>query len=481
MNQAAPEQGNLETYKLILESMNSYAVFALDKQGCVQTWNPGAEKMFYYRPEEIIGRSCDMLYSPEDIAAGVPGDELKTALIYGKGINERFHVKKDRGRFWGSGLVFPLYNKEKEHIGFTKVMQKVSEEEQAQANLREERSLAQTWVSTFNEIVVILNQDMKVVNATTAFRSFFMLDGRPIEGSNLFDLMPAAFNTVQLESFVDAALKANNFHSSVELNFVHPVYGVRTLLIKPRRIYQPPNILFSLEFNDQTEQQSIMQEKDVFISVASHEIRTPISVIKAYAQILVRELKEAKPIVQSAVLKINEQISSMNLLINALLDTSKLTTGKLILDREIFNLSTLVQEIVEGFRLTQSTHTIEIRKDVDSLVFADKPRTGTVITNLISNAIKYSPGANHVVIDMEHIDERVRVSVQDFGFGIPESEQGSLFQRFGRTESVRESKIPGTGLGLHLASEIIKLQGGEMNFQTEAGNGSTFYFSLPLY
>ena len=481
MNQAAPEQGNLETYKLIVESMKSYAVFALDKEGVIQTWNAGAQKIFYYRPDEIIGRSCNILYTPEDIAACVPEAELKDALIYGKGVNERFHVKKDRGRIWGSGLVFPLYNDKREHVGFTKVMQKISEEEQAQANLREERSLAQTWVSTFNEIVVILNQEMKVVNATAAFRSFFMLDKRPIEGANLFELMPGAFNTAQLESFVDAALKANNFHSSVELTFVHPVSGLRTLLIKPRRIYQPPNILFSLEFIDQTEQQSIMQEKDVFISVASHEIRTPISVIKAYAQILVRELKEAKPIVQSAVLKINEQINSMNLLINALLDTSKLTTGKLILEPEIFNLSTLVQEIAEGFRLTQTTHTIEIRKDIDSLVFADKPRTGTVITNLLSNAIKYSPGANHVVIEIEHISDRVRVGVQDFGLGIPEAEQGSLFQRFGRTESVRQSKIPGTGLGLHLASEIIKLQSGEINFQTEDGKGSTFYFTLPLY
>jgi PAS domain S-box-containing protein len=481
MDQTAPEQENLETYRLIVESMKSYAVFALDKQGCVQTWSAGAEKLFYYQPKEIIGRSCNILYTPEDIAAKVPEAELKEALIYGKGVNERFHVKKDRGRFWGSGLVFPLYNEQKEHIGYTKVMQKISEEEQAQANLREERSLAQTWVSTFNEIVVILNQEMKVINATAAFRSFFMLDGTPIDGANLFDIMPPAFNSIQLEAFVEAALKANNFHSSFELGFVHPTLGRRTLLIKPRRIYQPPNILFSLEFIDQTEQKSIMQEKDVFISVASHEIRTPISVIKAYAQILVRELKEAKPIVQSAVLKISEQINSMNLLINALLDTSKLTTGKLILEPEIFNLSSLVHEIADGFRLTQNTHNIEIRKDVDSLVFADKPRTGTVITNLLSNAIKYSPGANRILIDIEHIGEQVRVGLQDFGLGIPEAEQGSLFQRFGRTESVRHSNIPGTGLGLHLASEIIKLQGGEMSFKTEAGKGSTFYFTLPLY
>jgi signal transduction histidine kinase len=163
------------------------------------------------------------------------------------------------------------------------------------------------------------------------------------------------------------------------------------------------------------------------------------------------------------------------------LDTSKLTTGKLVLDPEVFNLSTLVHEIVESFRLTQSSHAIVIEKDVDSIVFADKIRTGTVLTNLISNAIKYSPAANQVNVHIEHVENSVRVSVQDFGLGIAEAEQGKLFQRFGRTDSIRKTRIPGTGLGLHLASEIIKMQGGEISFSTEEGKGSTFFFSLPLY
>jgi PAS domain S-box-containing protein len=481
MIQKEPAHTSLETYELILQSMKSYAVFAVDINGIIKTWNTGAEKLFYYSPEEIIGRNVDILYTPEDIAAQIPAAEASTALIYGKGVNERFHVKKDRSRFWGSGLLFPLYNKDKEHIGFTKVMQKVSDEQQAQANLREEKLLAETWVSTFNERVVILNPELKVINATASFIAYFALDSHIIDGINFFQIMPVGLDLVQLRASIDAALKANNFHNTFEVAYSHPQLGQRTLLVKPRRIYQPPNILFSLEFVDLTEEKSIMQEKDVFISIASHEIRTPISVIKAYGQILGRELKEAKPIIKSAVQKINEQINSMNLLINALLDTTKLTTGKLVLDPEVFNLSTLVHEIAESFRLTQTSHEIIIENDVDSIVFADKIRTGTVVTNLVSNAIKYSPAANQVIINIDQLNHHVRVSVQDFGLGIAEAEQGKLFQRFGRTESIRKTRIPGTGLGLHLASEIIKMQGGEISFTTEEGKGSSFFFTLPLY
>jgi PAS domain S-box-containing protein len=475
------KQGRSSTYELIVDSMKEYAVFALDVEGLIITWNSGAERLFQYSPSEIIGRRVDMLYVPDDIADRAPAMELDTALTYGKAVNERFHVKKDRSLFWGSGLVFPMYNKDKVHIGFTKVMQKISEEEQAQINLREEKILAQTIVSTYNERLVILNPELIIVDSNSSFKEFFGLDSQVIEGLNLFDVLPGGIDVVQLRTFVDSTVKSSNYHSNHEIQYTHPLLGLRTLTVKPRRIYQPPNILFSLEFADLTEERSMMQEKDVFISVASHEIRTPISVIKAYAQILARELKDTKPIVQTAIVKINQQIESMGLLINALLDTSKLTTGKLVLENEIFNLSTLVHEVVESFRLTQSSHSIVIEKDVDSIVFADRIRTGTVVTNLISNAIKYSPDATQVIVSIEIIDHVVKVSVKDYGLGVSETERGSLFQRFGRTESIRKTKIPGTGLGLHLASEIIKLQGGKIDFDTQEGNGSTFYFMLPLY
>jgi PAS domain S-box-containing protein len=474
-------QGQPEMYQLIVESLKGYALFTVDKHGIVMTWNSGAERIFLYKPEEIIGRNGDILYVPEDIAAKIPEMELETARREGKAINERFHVKKERSRFWGSGIVFPLLTKDGEHIGYTKIMQNISEEDQAKNNLREEKMLADTMVSSYNERVVILNQDLALINATSSFMQFFNLDKTSILDKSIFEVLKDRIDTGQLQTILEVTLKNNNFQTSFELSYSHPELGTRTLSVKPRRIYQPPNLLFSLEFLDLTEDRTMMQEKDVFISIASHEIKTPISVIKAYGQILDRELKEAKPIVASAVRKINEQISNMNTLVNALLDTTKLTTGKLVLEPEAFNLHNLVKEAVASMRLTQSTHEILLEQEVDSIVFADKVRTGTVITNLLSNAIKYSPGGNKVIVNMEIHDHSVRVSVRDFGIGIPENEQKALFQRFGRTESVKRTRIPGTGLGLHLSAEIIKMQGGEIGFSTQVGEGSTFYFVLPLY
>lgn len=481
MNGIGTAQGSPDQYELILGSLKGYAIFTVDKKGIVRTWNSGAERIFLFTPEEIIGRKGDILYTPEDIAAKVPEMEMDTARREGKAIDERFHVKKERSRFWGSGLVFPLLNNEGEHIGYTKILQNVSEEEQAKTNLREEKLLADTMVSSFVERLVILNAELSVINATTSFLTFFDVEKSSILAKNIFNVLENKIDIGQLQTILEVTLKNNNFQTSFELQYAHPELGTRTLSIKPRRIYQPPNLLFSLEFTDLTEDRTMMQEKDVFISIASHEIRTPISVIKAYGQILERESKQAKPIVRSAVQKINEQISYMNTLVNALLDTTKLTTGKLVLDPEVFNLHNLVKQAIDDMCISQNTHEIRLEQEVDSIVFADKVRTGTVLANLLSNAIKYSPGGMEVIVNMEIHDHTVRVSVTDAGIGIPESEQKSLFRRFGRTESVRKTRIPGTGLGLHLSSEIIKIQGGDLGFTTETGKGSTFYFVLPLY
>lgn len=470
-----------ESYELIIQSLKDYAVFSTDRQGIITQWSKGAENVLLYKADEILGRSCDILYTPEDIAALVPARELSNCLADGKAVNERFHVKKNRNRFWGSGLVFPLYNKQEEHIGFTKIMQNVSDEDQAEANLREERTMAETLVSTFIEPLVVLNTDMKVINATASFIQYFNLDKPSITGESFYDIAISGMNMSKLHTLLDRIIKSNAFHGSFEIEYEHQQRGSRSLLIKPRRIYQPPNILFSIEFEDLTEGRAKMEEKDIFISVASHEIRTPISVIKAYGQVLERELKDSKPIIKKAVQKINQQIIFVSSLITSLLDTSKITTGKLILNREAFDLNSLVNEQVESFSLTQSSHKIKIINEADGIVFADRVRIASVITNLLSNAVKYSPNANEVIISIDADPYSVKVSVQDFGLGIPVHEQNQIFQRFGRTESVRRSKIPGTGLGLHLASEIIKLEGGNIGFTTEEGKGSTFYFSLPLY
>ena len=468
-------------YMRLIESIKDYAVFTTDTLGNILTWNTGAENIMLFKPTEIVGRSGHILFTPEDIANKAPEREMETSLREGRAVNERFHVKKNRTRFWGSGLVFPIYGKENEHIGFTKVMRNLSEEEEAQKNIKEERALAAALVNTYQEPLAILNADMQVVNVTPAFIKYFGLDSGTVAGHHFFKVIEEGINLNQLKEQLESALSAREYYKDFEIQHMHSERGERSLTVKLRRFYQPPNVLFSLEFVDRTDDQAILEEKDVFISVASHEIRTPLSIIKAYGQVLERESRDAKPIVVKAVKKINEQISFMKSLIDVLLDTSKIASGKMRLDREVFNLSDLVKEQIDAFGLTVPSHKIHLEKETDCIVFADKVRMMTVIGNLLSNAVKYSPEAKEVIVRIHASDHHVEVSVEDFGIGIPKSELSRLFQRFARTENVIKKRISGTGLGLHLASEIIKLEGGSITVTSKEGRGSIFKFTIPLY
>jgi signal transduction histidine kinase len=140
-----------------------------------------------------------------------------------------------------------------------------------------------------------------------------------------------------------------------------------------------------------------------------------------------------------------------------------------------------VSDIVDDLNTAISSHNIIIKEKADALVNADKTQVGAVITNLLTNAIKYSPNAKEVIVDIKTDESSATVCVQDFGIGIANSDLALIFQRFGRAETVKKSKIPGFGLGLYLSSEMIKMQGGTINFNSDEGKGSIFYFTLPLY
>ncbi|OOQ58512.1 PAS domain-containing protein [Mucilaginibacter pedocola] len=115
----------------VLESLEDYAVVTTDKNGDINSWNSGAEKVLGYKEVEVIGRSAKIFFTPEDIAISEPEKELTNALIHGRAIDERYHMRRDGSRFWGSGLVFPLYDEERNHRGFTKIMRNLREQKEA--------------------------------------------------------------------------------------------------------------------------------------------------------------------------------------------------------------------------------------------------------------------------------------------------------------------------------------------------------------
>ena len=223
------------------------------------------------------------------------------------------------------------------------------------------------------------------------------------------------------------------------------------------------------------------QQKDYFISLASHELKTPITSIKAYTQILQSTYAGSEdPFLVKSLNIIDKQIIKLTNLISDLLDVSKIKSGSLTLHKENFEITELIQEVIDEIKHINPEYKINFSKNGTTLLYADRERIGQVITNLLTNAVKYSPQSG--VIEVESLVEKnsLIVSIEDFGIGIDKNDQQKIFERFYRVEGKSEKTFPGFGIGLFISTEIIRRHNGKIGVNSEPGKGSVFYFSVPL-
>ncbi|MES2266569.1 MAG: PAS domain S-box protein [Bacteroidota bacterium] len=232
------------------------------------------------------------------------------------------------------------------------------------------------------------------------------------------------------------------------------------------------------DINDQKE---LQRQKDDFLGIASHELKTPVTSIKAYAQVLGAMLsKEGEEKKAAMVMKMDAQLNRLTNLIGDLLDVTKINSGRILFNKVWFDFNQAVEECIQDLQQTTHKHILVMDFKETGKVFSDKERIGQVITNLVTNAIKYSPQSNRIIISTELEDNIVTVCVEDFGIGIPDDKKDRVFEQFYRVSGSKQHTFPGLGLGLYISNEIIRREGGKMWVNSVEGKGSTFCFSLPV-
>ncbi len=221
------------------------------------------------------------------------------------------------------------------------------------------------------------------------------------------------------------------------------------------------------------------RRRDEFVSTVSHELKTPIASQKIYGELLQQQIdKDGLGQYQTLIKKMNQQTIKLEKLVNDLLELSQLHMGRIKLEPQEFELSQLVSDIIEPIQST-STHKIVNQTKKPTLITADRDRIGQVIANLVSNAVKYSPHPAKIIIATKAEPGQVVVSIQDFGIGIDPEYSQRIFERFFRINGEDETTYPGMGIGLNVSAKIISLHQGKIWVESQAGQGSTFYFSLP--
>lgn len=275
-------------------------------------------------------------------------------------------------------------------------------------------------------------------------------------------------------------------YSAGGLDYITKPVDINILLLKIKtfyRIYEQSrklneiqkNLLEEIEFRKAAE-----SKKDEFISIASHELKTPLTSVKGYIQLLERGINKGDmTMIKSHLSKAQHQLEKLNSLIADLLDISKIESGKLKFNKNYFDINQLLDSIIEV--TLQSNPTVKITKlGTASLeIFADEMRIEQVILNFLTNAIKYTPECQEVILIISTDNGMLRVGVKDQGIGMKPEQLGKVFEKFFRVEETSQ-RFEGLGIGLYISSEIIKRHGGDINVTSVYGEGSEFYFTIPI-
>lgn len=354
---------------------------------------------------------------------------------------------------------------------------------QTQEALKTSEQKYHTIFSTLTEGVVLQDKEGKILAANESAHKILKLSPEELKNEKILENIfvnedgtpfdPLNFPYVQ-------AMKTKQPQINQVMGIVH---NNKTTWISTNSIplLDDNNVPYAVasSFQDITKQKKLEKQKDEFISIASHELKTPLTTIKSFNEILKMQFgKEEKA--QYYLSKMHGEIDRLTGLVNELLDVSKIQSGGLTLNKELVDVGQLINEAAQDLQTTTPTHKIISKSDVKEKALIDRHRIYQVLINLISNAVKYSPRANKIIVTAKLIDDNVIFSVKDFGIGITKRDKKRIFDPFFQATTTIRQSHSGLGLGLHIAKEIVTRHGGTISVYSRKGVGSTFRFSIPL-
>jgi PAS domain S-box-containing protein len=372
-----------EAFRLLVESIKDYALFMMDAEGNIMSWSLGVERILGYSEDEFLKMNGRDIFLPEDRAAGVPEAEIGKAIAEGRAEDDRWHIRKDKTRFWASGVTTALYDEAGALRGLAKVLRDFTDAH-------------------------LLQQE----------REFLLERERA-----------ARLDAERARADAEAADRA----------------------------------------------------KDEFIGMVSHELRAPLNVVMGWISLLLTSELDAETRTQ-AMVTIERNTQAQARLVNDLLDLTRIREGRVHLEMAVVDLVRLLQDVVEGARITAKAKDIRMELSVSSpavRVEADHDRLFQVVSNLLSNAVKFTPEGGHIEVHLTSRDESAQIQICDSGVGISPELLPHVFDRF-RQGRHKDGTYGGLGLGLSIVRHLVDMHGGTVRAASPGeGQGTTFTVELP--
>lgn len=377
------------------------------------------------------------------------------------------------------------------------VFKNTTENQRSEKKVRESEKRLKAFLTRGPDAVIVINEYQEILEWNPKAQEIFGFTFEDVSGKTLTEtIIPEQYREAHLNG-MRHFLKTNEgkiLNKTVEVTALHKNGKEFYINLSISNVKVDGGWLFIAFLSDISErkkteealikkeaelmQSKILEEqKDQFISIASHELRTPITTIKAYTQLTLELAQELPEDLKKNLTKIDQFTNKLNVLLNELLDVSKINMGKLNLSKTEIDFPVFLSEILNSIQQI-TKHTIILEQNATAVINADPIRLEQVITNLVSNSEKYSPGKDRIIVRSWQDENQLICSFTDSGIGIAADNIQKLFNRFYRVDE--SSTYSGFGIGLFISREIINQHGGEMWVESIVGEGSTFYFSLPL-
>lgn len=467
-------------------SVMTDALIVKSNEGIILSWNPAASRIFGYEASEVIGRNESIL----SFDTSKEKEESKKWASKGEGAIRQAACRRHKN---GTAVAVslsavPLLNELGEITATAEIISEVK------------LALPETETAIRRLAAIVDSSDDAIISKTLqgvitswnfGAEKIFKYTEQEAIGKHITILIPPELQKEEdviigkirsgerLDHFETIRMTKNGERLNISLT-VSPIINEKGEVVGASKIARDitEKVAIENQLKEYTEKlKELNSAKDEFIGMASHELKTPLTSINAYLQLLDRTVqnKQAK----NFLTKTMHQVRKLSRLVSDLLDVSKIEVGKLQLNPILFNVDDLIDEAIENVQHITASHKLIRENRLGNVqVSADRPRIEQVLINFLTNAIKYSPGRDRVLINADYKNGQLTVAVKDFGIGVPLEEAEKIFTRFYRVQELNPT-LAGLGIGLYISREIIERHHGKIWLESEPGKGSTFYFRIP--
>jgi PAS domain S-box-containing protein len=475
----------------LVAGVEDHAIFLLDPAGIVKSWNAGAHRIKGYTADEIIGQPFTRFYPQEAIESGWPQEELRRAAATGRIQDEGWRIRKDGSRMWASVAITALKAPDGELRGYLKITRDLTERKSAEERVRQSEERLRLMIESVQDYAIfMLDSDGRITS--------WNLGAERIKGYKSAEIIGQHFSI-----FYSSEDNANG-KPERELEVAKRVGRVEDEGWRVRKdrsqfwanvvitaLFDSGGVLrgFAKIIRDMTDKRQVEQlqvadkQKNVFLAMLAHELRNPLAPIRNGVELL--KLKSgSEPAILETTKMMERQVTHLVRMVDDLLDVSRIVTGKIHLDKEPIDVSAFIERAIEEVQPTIDArgHELMVTRPARPItVEGDVVRLAQVVSNLVSNAAKYTEKPSRIWLSVEPREDEVLLHVRDEGVGMTEDELSRIFNLFEQADTSMARTRGGLGIGLTLVKRIVELHGGNVSATSPGpSQGSEFVVRLPL-